>query len=59
MLVVNKNGRVVRLTKFGNERNMIGRYCHVDPKNAQMGKSTCYLFTYKNIIAMLDDKNKE
>lgn len=56
MLVVNKNGRVVRLTKFGTESNMIARYCHVDPRNAQMGKSTCYMFTYKNIIAANTDK---
>jgi len=49
MLAVNSSGHIVKLTKRPNPKNAINRYCHLDPKHADINKSSpCYMFTYPN-----------
>lgn len=48
MLVVNHNGRIIRITRRPVEANALNRYCHVDQKNAKMSRSSVYMFEYPN-----------
>ncbi len=46
MITVNSNGRVVRITRRPSLKNAVNRYCKVDPKNAVLSRTSCYLFEY-------------